>query len=71
MTPTHTHTHTHTHAQGGSNTRPGSMPSNVISNDLMRGAVPHTPLAAVLQQYKEAEVAWAHDKVCVCVCACF
>ena len=46
------------------------MPSNLISNDLMKGATPHTPLAAVLQQYKEAEVAWAHDKVCVCVCVC-
>ncbi|KAF5835844.1 hypothetical protein DUNSADRAFT_6831 [Dunaliella salina] len=52
----------HSAGAGGGSSRPGEMPSNVISKDLMRGATPHTPLAAVLQQYKEAEVAWAHDK---------
>jgi hypothetical protein len=32
--------------------------------DMIRGVPSHTPLASVLHQYKEAEVAWAHEKVC-------
>lgn len=31
--------------------------------DLLRTMPPNTPLATVLHQFKEAEVAWAHEKV--------
>ncbi len=58
-------------SKGGAKARPSALAcaagkglsAAIRSAEHMRSIPAHTPLSNVLAQYKEAEAAWAHEKV--------